>query len=229
MTRVLLVGASFDDLEPEGTPLARGEVEIVRVDPGDGPALASRSPAPRLVLIDVRSVGERTAAVLAAIRATHDPGKTAALLVVPALERARWESLGADGIVNRPLTAARLLDALRRHGPFGERASERSEQVVKIEFRASGGEWTGFTRDLGTSGAFVHGHQPFEAGEELSVRLTLPGEQGSDPIEGRARVVRVERGSGGEVEGAAVAFLEWSASDRSRLGRWLRDKGRGTA
>lgn len=229
MTRVMLLGASFDDLEPEGTPLARGEVEIVRVDPGDGEALASLSPLARLVLIDVRSTGERTAEVLSAVRAASAPGTTAALLLVPALERERWETLGADGIVNRPLTAARLLDALKRHGPFDERTSDRSEQVVKIELRSARDEWTGFTRDLGASGAFVQGHPPFAVEEAVAVRLALPGEHGIDPIEGRGRVVRVERGTDGEVEGAAVAFLDWPVSDRGRLGRWLRDKGRGTA
>jgi hypothetical protein len=224
----MLLGASFDDLEPAGTPLARGEVEIVRVDPDDTGAITALSPSPRLVLIDVRSAGERTVAVLSAIRAAHDPGTTAALLLVPALERERWESLGADGIVNRPLTAARLLDALKRHGRLDERGSERSEEIVKIELSSSRDEWTGFTRDLGASGAFVHGHPPFCVGEEVAVRLSLPGDHGTDPIQGRGRVVRVERGAGGEVEGAAVAFLDWPASDRGRLGRWQRDKGRGT-
>ncbi len=223
------MGASFDDLEPEGTPLARGEVEIVRVDPSGGSALESVSPGARLVLIDVRSTGDKTAEVLSAVRSASGSGKTAALLLVPALERDRWESLGADGIVNRPLTAARLLDALRRHAPFDERASERSEQVVKIELRSAREEWTGFTRDLGAAGVFVQGHPPFAVEEEVAVRLGLPGEHGIDPIEGRGRVVRLERGAAGEVDGAAIAFLDWAASDRGRLGRWLRDRGRGTA
>jgi hypothetical protein len=225
----MLLGGSFDDLEPAGTPLARADVEIVRVDPADGAALAASAPLARLVLIDVRSTGERTAEVLSEVRAANASGASVALLLVPALERERWESLGADGIVNRPLTALRLLDALKRHGPFEERASERRERVVKIELRSGRDEWTGFTRDLGAFGAFVQGHPPFAVEEDVTVRLALPGEHGIDPIAGRGRVVRVERGAGGEVEGAAVAFLEWPVSDRGRLGRWLRDRGRGTA
>ena len=227
MIRVALVGSGFDNLEPEGTTLAREELEIVVVDGGDLSPLSSGGPAPRLVVIDTRSVGARTQEIVETLRGVAGASPIAIVLAVPGLDRERWESHGADGLVTRPLTTARLLDAIRRHVPMEERGADRSEQVLKVEMASPGTDWVAFTRDIGATGLFVHGAAPFSENDEVSVRFHLPGEPGGASFEGAARVVRVERDDDGVVEGAALHFVGLTASDRGRLARWLREKGHG--
>lgn len=229
MNRVALVGSGFDDLDREGTSLAREELQILVVAPDDLSPLSSGGVAPRLVVIDTRSAGERTREIVEAVRAASAPSSTAVVLVVPGLDREQWEAYGADGLLTRPLTAARLLDAVRRHVPMEERGADRSERVFKVELTSAAGDWAGFTRDIGTSGLFVHGAAPFAEGDAVSVRFHLPGEPGGAPFQGEARVVRAERDGAGAVAGVALRFTGQSASDRGRLARWLREKGKGVA
>jgi hypothetical protein len=78
-------------------------------------------------------------------------------------------------------------------------------QAVTVRFTASGQyEFTGVSRDLSSSGIFLHTESQLEVGDQVEVILTLPSDL-SDPIpvQVRGKVVRIEKSTS---IGVAIAF-----------------------
>jgi uncharacterized protein (TIGR02266 family) len=142
----------------------------------------------------------------------------------------RAEAAGIAGIVSRPLTQARLVEAVRRYRPMVERENDRAEVAIKVDVVCGGVEGLAYTRDLSADGCFLLTHEPLPPGTALSLAFQLPAPGGRE-VRVEAEVVRVQPPGSTRAgsSGIAVRFTTIAAADRVEIGRFLRSRRRGVA
>ena len=134
------------------------------------------------------------------------------------------------GIVSRPLTRERLVEAVRRYHPMVERENDRAEVAIKVDFVCEGVSGLAYTRDLSTDGCFLHTHEPLALGAVLSLAFQLPA-PGARDVKVEGEVVRLQPPTAHRAgtAGLAVRFTTITAADRGEIGRFLRSRRRGVA
>lgn len=224
MRTVLIVGDAHTLPDRESTMLERSEVAVIGATHVDAAAIASERGAD-IAIVDPHAPGVDAAASCAVLRARGREGIRVLLVAAPA-EQDRFAGAGADGFVSRPLTTARLLDAVRRYAPLPERAEVRVPFAVKVDFARAGVEASGYAHDLTSAGLFLVTREPLAPGDEIEIAFALPTTE-AHAIRTRARVVRAgDVGSGTHgVVGFGLAFVELAAKDHIEITRWLREKG----
>jgi CheY-like chemotaxis protein len=229
MTTILLGKECSSFLEIDDSVLQRAEVRFVWAETPDAFVTLAREHAPDLVILDPQVPGLDAFACAREILSTI--GESVAVLVIgnsADLERA--EAAGVAGLVTRPLTQARLVEAIRRYHPITARDADRAEVALKVSVVRAGVEGLAYTRDMAVDGCFLLTHEPCAVGETLSLAFNLPIPGGRE-VKLEAEVVRVSAAApdGTGTPGIALRFTAIAPADRMELGRYLRSRRRGVA
>jgi len=228
MTTILLGKECSTFLETDESMLQRSDVRLVWAESADAFVSLTVEHRPDLVVLDPQVAGfdafRCAREILAAVS-----GVTV-LVIGNSADEERAEAAGIAGIVTRPLTRERLVEAVRRHHPLAERENDRAEVALKVDFVCEGVEGLAYTRDLSTDGCFLHTHETLPMGAMMSLAFQLPA-PGSRDVRIEAEIVRVQppgaHRSGSP--GVAVRFSTIAAADRVEIGRFLRSRRRGVA
>jgi len=229
MTTILLGKECSTFLETDNSVLQRAEVHLVWAETVDAFVPLVREHRPDLVVLDPQVAGFDAFACAREILAAV--GDVVSVLVIGnTADDERAEAAGIAGIVSRPLTQARLVEAVRRYHPMVERENERAEVAIKVDYVCGGVPGLAYTRDLSTDGCFLLAHEPFPPGTALSLAFQLPA-PGAREVKVEAEVVRVQPPGTHRAgkPGIAVRFTTIAAADRVEIGRFLRSRRRGVA
>jgi len=229
MTTILLGKECSTFLETDDCVLQRADVRLLWAESLEAFVPLARAHRPDLVVLDPQVPGFDAFAcareILVAI------GESVAVLVIGnTADDDRAEAAGIAGIVTRPLTRERLVEAVRRYHPMIERENDRAEVAIKVDFVCAGVEGLAYTRDLSTDGCFLHTHEPLALGAVLGLAFQLPAQGGRD-VKVEGEVVRVQPAGANRAgtPGLAVRFTTIAAADRVEIGRFLRSRRRGAA
>jgi uncharacterized protein (TIGR02266 family) len=228
MTTILLGKECSPFLEIDDSLLQRSAVRLVWAETVDAFLPLAREHRPDLVVLDPQVPGFDAFETARALTAEHGLEKTLVFVIGNTFDQARAQAAGVAGLFNRPVTQARLLEAIRRHRLATERDDERVEVAIKVAFSRDGSEGVAFTRDVSLDGCFLLTHERFGAGDRLQLVFQIPVPGGRE-VRVAAEVMRVEPVAPGEAgtAGIAVRFVALAPADRVELGRFLRERGRG--
>jgi len=221
VTTILLGKECSSFLEIDDSVLQRTEVRFVWAETPDAFVPLALEHHPDLVVLDPHVPGLDAFGAAAAILEALGDAVTIVALGNSA-DAARAEAAGIAGLVTRPLTQARLVEAIRKYHPVALRRDERSEVALKVTIVRAGIEGLAYTRDMGIEGCFLHLHEPAAVGERVALSFQLPI-AGGRQVRAEGEVVRVEP------QGIALRFTAIAAADRVELGRYLRAQRRGVA
>jgi uncharacterized protein (TIGR02266 family) len=228
MTTILLGKECSTFLETDESMLQRTEVRLVWAESVDAFVRLAAEHRPELVVLDPQVAGfdafRCAREILGAV-----PG-VSVLIIGNSADEKRAKAAGIAGIVSRPLTRERLVEAVRRHHPLVERETDRAEVALKVDFVCEGVAGLAYTRDLSTDGCFLHTRESLPMGAIVGLVFQLPGPGGRE-VHIESEVVRVQppgpNRSG--TPGVAVRFTTIAPADRVEIGRFLRSRGRGVA
>ncbi len=211
-------------LSTDDSVLQRAEVRLIWAETAEAVVPMVAEHRPDLVVL-APQMGQVDGFACARDIADAAGSTTAVLVVGGANDEERAEAVGVLGVIAKPLTRERLVEAVRRHRPISERESERAEVAIKVQYSAAGVEGLAYTRDLSTGGCFLHSHEPLPMGATLGLEFQLPGPGGRD-VRVDAEVVRVQSQSAHPrgTQGVAVRFTGLAAGDRVEIGRFLRSR-----
>jgi uncharacterized protein (TIGR02266 family) len=229
MTTILLGKECSTFLETDDSVLQRGEARLVWAETVDAFLPLAKEHRPDLIVLDPQVAGfDAFACARAILAAVGD--RVTVLLIGNTADDDRAAAAGIAGIVTRPLTRARLVEAIRRYRPMVERENDRAEVAIKVDFVCLGVSGLAYTRDLSTDGCFLHTHEPLALGAVLSLAFQLPGPRGRN-IKVEGEVVRLQPPGGNRAgtPGLAVRFTTTTAADRGAIGRFLRSRRKGVA
>jgi DNA-binding response OmpR family regulator len=230
MAMTILLGKECSTfLEIDDSVLQRTEVKFVWAETPDAFLPLAVEHDPDMVILDPQVNGLDAFGCARQILAAVGEGVTV-LVIGNTADQERAEAAGIAGIVTRPLTQARLVEAIRRYHPVAAREAERAEVAIKADLVRGGVEVLAYTRDVATDGCFLLTHEPAAVGETLRLTLHLPITGGRD-VKVEAEVVRVAAAApdGTGAPGIALRFTTIAPADRVELGRYLRSRRRGVA
>ncbi len=229
MTTILLGKECSTFLETDDSVLQRVEVRLVWAESVDTFVPLAREHRPDIVVLDPHVAGFDAFACAREI--LEAVGESVTVLVIGnTADDERAEAAGVAGIVTRPLTRERLVEAVRRYHPLTERENERAEVAIKVEFVCGAVEGLAYTRDLAADGCFLLTHEPIAVGATLTLAFQLPV-AGTREVRVDGEVVRIQPAGANRPgsSGIAVRFTTIAAADRFEIGRFLRSRGRGVA
>jgi len=229
MTTILLGKECSTFLETDESVLQRSDVRLVWAESVEAFVPLAREHRPDLCVLDPQVSGFDAFACAREILAAIGEG-VAVLLIGNTADGERAEAAGIAGIVSRPLTRERLVEAVRRYHPMVERENDRAEVAIKVDFVCDGVSGLAYTRDLSTDGCFLHMHEPLALGAALSLAFQLPA-PGARDVKVEGEVVRLQPPAvhRAGTAGLAVRFTTITAADRGEIGRFLRSRRRGVA
>jgi CheY-like chemotaxis protein len=229
MTTILLGKECSTFLETDDSVLQRAEVRLVWAETVDSFVPLAKEHRPDLVVLDPQVQGfDAFACSREILEAIGE--RVSVLLIGNTADGERAEAAGIAGILTRPLTRERLVEAVRRYHPMVERENDRAEVAIKVDFVCDGVSGLAYTRDLSTDGCFLHRHEPLAPGVVLTLAFQLPA-PGSRDVKVEGHVVRLQppMAHRGGSAGLAVRFTTITAADRGEIGRFLRSRRRGVA
>lgn len=230
MTTTILLGKECSTfLATDESMLQRAEVRLVWAESVDAFVPLAKEHRPDIVVLDPQVAGFDAFRCAREILEAIGSG-ISVLVIGNSADDDRARAAGVAGIVTRPLTRERLVEAVRRYHPLVERESDRAPVALKVDFVCNGREGLAYTRDLSIDGCFLHTHEPLPMGASVSLSFQLPAPGGRE-VRLEAEVVRVQ--APGAVRsgspGVAVRFTTIAAADRVEIGRFLRSRRRGVA
>lgn len=224
---IVLVETPVPLQEAERAAVARLGLPLVTATP-ESLAETLRQGRARLVL-----VSERCEAIGALCRAVREAAGGAQVPILLVCEdegpdaQARARAFGADGIVARPLSRARLARRLRAYlgggaGGVESRHDARVPVRVPLLFGLSEPDLTGYLYNLSRSGLYLMSDRIFPPGTVLQLRLQLPNSRRE--FAGTGRVVWANREEEGGAPpaparppGMGVEFVELPPDTRSLI------------
>ena len=229
MTMILLGKECSTFLETDESVLQRADVRLVWAESVEAFVPLAREHRPDLCVLDPQVPGFDAFACAREILEAIGEG-VAVLLIGNTADGERAEAAGIAGIVSRPLTRERLVEAMRRYHPMVERESDRAEVAIKVDFVCDSVSGLAYTRDLSTDGCFLLMHEPLALGAALSLAFQLPA-PGARDVKVEGEVVRLQPPASHRAgtAGLAVRFTTITAADRGEIGRFLRSRRRGVA
>ncbi len=123
-------------------------------------------------------------------------------------------------------TGARDLP-LAQEASAERRKTERTDLVVRIDYRTVDELFSEFARNINEGGLFVESEAPHPTGTAVDLQFTLPGSE--DPLQSRARVVRASAGGDGEPRGMGLEFEHLDGAARQRINELVRGLRAGVA
>ncbi len=100
---------------------------------------------------------------------------------------------------------------------FERRKSERTDLVVRVEYRTVDELFTEFARNINEGGLFVETETPHPTGTAVSLQFRIPGSD--DPLDVEGRVVRTQEG---ESPGMGIEFDDLDRQARERINQLVR-------
>ncbi len=116
-------------------------------------------------------------------------------------------------------TGARDLP-LAQEASAERRKSERTDLVVRIDYRTVDELFSEFARNINEGGLFVESEVPHPPGTAVDLQFTLPGSE--NPLQIRAQVVRASAGGAGEARGMGLEFEHLDGAARQRINELVR-------
>ncbi len=220
MPKVLLVDEVREIVDLEKTFLKRTGCEILTVRTGDEALAAARAMRPDLILLEARMPGLDGPACCRALKSDPDLRGIPVVFVTSTSDYPRCFQAGGDGFVPKPVTKARLMDAMRRFVPMAERGGERLPIVLKVEYTADGLAGMGFTRDLSADGMFLKTRDVLQPGSLVDLEFALPTLP-ARTIHTRGRIIHLLRHEE-DTTGAGVQFVGMTSRDRLEIARFAR-------
>jgi CheY-like chemotaxis protein len=229
MTTILLGKECSTFLETDESVLQRAEVRLLWAETVDAFVPLAREHRPELCVLDPQVAGFDAFACARNILEAVD-GKVTVLVIGNSADGERAEAAGIAGIVSRPLTRERLVEAVRRYHPLVEREHDRVEVAIKVDFVCGDVAGLAYTRDLSTDGCFLLMHEPLPLGSTMTLSFQLPV-AGAREVRVEGEVVRLQAPTPHRAgsAGLAVRFTAITAVDRGEIGRFLRSHRRGVA
>ena len=120
---------------------------------------------------------------------------------------------------NRPESS---LQASTTRGSFvlmpedNKRGKNRVPADIKVDYRTVGTFVTDYTANLSHGGLFVRTSLPFDPGERVRLRVTIPGQDLPFPLEGVVRWNRKVGEEGGDA-GMGIEFVDFSTEMKQSL------------
>ena len=190
MTTILLGKECSTFLETDDSVLQRAEVRLLWAENVDAFVPLAVEHRPDLVVLDPQVQGfDAFACARLILEAIGE--RVSVLLIGNSADDLRAEAAGIVGIVSRPLTRERLVEAVRRYHPMVERENDRAEVAIKVDFECGGVSGLAYTRDLSTDGCFLHTNEPLTVGAVLSLAFQLPA-PGARDVKVEGEVVRLQ-------------------------------------
>ena len=225
MIRILVGGDVKHTLDPADSILQRQGWEVVRAATPLAISNALRELSPSIVVLDVADATLDAIACCRSIKADPATSSVPVVFVSTPPEQLRCAGAGGDGFLSRPLTLARLLEALRRWVEVEERTGERIPLGLKADWRSGSREGLGIIRDLGPDGLFLQTREVFEFGTaiELSFALPVPG---AHPLRIGGIVTRIGTPDSHHhrLPGVGIRFRVLPAADKLEIARFLRER-----
>jgi uncharacterized protein (TIGR02266 family) len=100
------------------------------------------------------------------------------------------------------------------------RKTPRVVAEVKVDYRTISSFITDYSKDLSQGGVFVRTPLPFNIGERLRIRLTIPGQQVPFALEGVVRWT-VPLNDKDREPGMGLEFVDWGEGAREELARYV--------
>ncbi len=100
------------------------------------------------------------------------------------------------------------------------RKSDRTDLVVRVDYRTVDELFSEFARNINEGGLFVESDAPPPPGTAVDLQFTLPGSE--DPLEIRAHVVRASTGGAGQPRGMGLEFEHLNGAARQRINELVR-------
>ncbi len=100
------------------------------------------------------------------------------------------------------------------------RKSQRSEFVVRVNYRTVDELFSEFARNINEGGIFVETENSQAIGNRVSLEFQIPGS--SDPIQVSGTVVRSSDGSDGEPAGMGIEFEDLDSDARTLINDLVR-------
>jgi len=101
------------------------------------------------------------------------------------------------------------------------RKSERTDLVVRVDYRTVDELFTEFTQNINEGGVFVETEKPHPIGTLVSLQFRIPG---SDvPLDVEGCVVWVSQGGSGEAAGMGIEFDDLDRQACERINQLVRE------
>ena len=84
------------------------------------------------------------------------------------------------------------------------RRSERTDLVVRVDYKTVDELFSEFARNINEGGLFVETDHPPPIGDPIALQFRIPG--AAEPVQATCRVVRVSEGMGPEPPGMGIQF-----------------------
>jgi uncharacterized protein (TIGR02266 family) len=155
-----------------------------------------------------------------------DPALRAIPVVMVTLRERKDECLqaGCDDVLAKPVSQEDFLAKVRRFVALRERAESRIPVSLRVEFRAPGGTYTAYTKDLSPHGLFLKTSRPFSRGTRLEMTIHLPRGRPAMTLKGEVRRV-VESTPGGQfLPGIGVRLLDLSPALERQIEEFIRER-----
>ena len=101
-----------------------------------------------------------------------------------------------------------------------KREQTRVVADVKVDYRTIGTFVTDYTANLSKGGVFVKTSLPLEPGEQVRLRVTIPGQELPFPLKGVVRWNRKVGDEGGEA-GMGIEFSDFSDEMKASLAEFV--------
>jgi uncharacterized protein (TIGR02266 family) len=155
-----------------------------------------------------------------------DPVLRAIPVVMVTLRGRKEECLqaGCDDVLAKPVSQEDFLAKVRRFVALRERAESRIPVSLRVEFKAPGGSYTAYTKDLSRHGLFLKSPRPFTRGTRLEMTIHLPGARPPMTLKGEVRRV-VEPAPGGHLlPGIGVQLLNLTPALERQIEEFVRER-----
>jgi len=101
------------------------------------------------------------------------------------------------------------------------RRSERTDYVVRVDYKTVDELFSEFARNINEGGLFVETEQPPAVGSMVALEFQIPG--GSEPIQVMGRVIRTSEGERDEPLGMGIEFENLDGQSRDLINDLVRN------
>jgi type IV pilus assembly protein PilZ len=101
------------------------------------------------------------------------------------------------------------------------RRSERTDYVVRVDYKTVDELFSEFARNINEGGLFVETEQPPAVGSLVALEFQIPG--GSEPIQVMGRVIRTSEGELDEPPGMGIEFENLDGQSRDLINDLVRN------
>jgi type IV pilus assembly protein PilZ len=101
------------------------------------------------------------------------------------------------------------------------RRSERTDYVVRVDYKTVDELFSEFARNINEGGLFVETEQPPAVGSMVALEFQIPG--GAEPIQVMGRVIRTSEGERDEPLGMGIEFENLDGQSRDLINDLVRN------